>query len=146
MAGEGKFEAAAHADAVDRDRDRFPAGLQPAIDEVQPLRLLDQGAHRRLLAFGLGPALKFGAGGLQEGEVSAADTLCKGNDRALDRSVARDPADDLAELGHDFGVDDIHRAAGHVPGHERYAVGVRLEAKVVEVHGKTPSQAIRRVR
>ena len=78
MAGEREFEAAAHADAVDRHGDRLAAGLQPAIDEVQLLRLVDEGAHRRLLALGLGAAREFGAGGLEEGEVGAADALARG--------------------------------------------------------------------
>ena len=62
VAGERQLEAAAHADAVDRDGDRLAAGLEPPVDDVQFLRLLDEGAHRRLLALVPGPARVFGAG------------------------------------------------------------------------------------
>ena len=146
VAGERQFEAAAHANPADGHGDGLAAGFQPPIDEVQSLRPLDEGAHRRVLAFGLGAADEFVARDLEECEVGAADALRQRDDGALDRGVARDLVDDLAELGHDFGIDDVHRAAGHVPGHERNAVGVGLETKILEFHGKSPSQAVRRAR
>ena len=73
VAGERQLEAAAHADAVDRRRDRLAAGLEPPVDQVQLLRRFDEGAHRRLLALGLGAAGEFVAGGLEHGQIGAAD-------------------------------------------------------------------------
>ena len=107
---------------------------------IQLLHRIDEGAHRRLLAFRLGATGEFVARGLEHRQIGAADAFAEGDDRALDRGVARDPVDDLPDLGNDFGVDDVHRAAGHVPGDERNAVGVGLETKVGEVHGKSPSR------
>ncbi len=146
MASERQFEAAAHADAVDRRNDRLAAGLEPSEDEVQPLRPFDEGAHRGFRALFLHPAGVVGPGGLQEREIRAADTFAKADDRALDRGVGRNPVDDLTDLGHDFGIDDVQRAAGHVPRDERDAVGVGLEAKILEVHFKSPARGVRRVR
>ncbi len=135
MAGERELEAAAHADAVDRRRDRLAAGLEAAVDEIELLRLIDEGAHRRLLAFGLGAAGEFVAGGLEHREIGAADAFAEGDDRALDLGLARYCVDNPPDLRNDFGVDEVHRVVGHVPGDERYAVRVGLETEVLEFHG-----------
>ena len=45
-----------------------------------------------------------------------------------------DLLDDLQKLLAHLGGDDVHRAAGHVPGRERDAVGIGLEAEIGEVH------------
>ena len=59
VAGERKLEAAAHADAVDRRRDRLAAGLEPPVGQRQLLYLVDESAHRRLFALGLRTTRKF---------------------------------------------------------------------------------------
>ena len=46
------------------------------------------------------------------------------------------------ELVDDLEVDDVHRAAGHVPGRVRDAVGVGLEAEIREVHRGLLTRAI----
>ena len=56
-----------------------------------------------------------------------------------------DFVDDLPDLGNDFGIDDVQRAAGHVPCDERDAVGVRLETKFLRFM-KDSVTSIRRVR
>ncbi len=142
VAGERELEAAAHAGGVDRRRDGFAAGLEAPEDQIQIQRLhrIDEGAHRRLFAFRFGATGEFFARGLQHRQIGSADALAEGDDRALDRRVASDPVDDLPDLGNDFGVDDVHRAAGHVPGEESNVVGVDLETKVGEVHGRSPSR------
>ena len=70
---------------------------------------------------------------LQHGEVGAAGkaVLAGGDDRALDRGVAGDLVDDRVQLVHHLFGEDVHRAAGHVPGDERDAVGVGFEVKLV---------------
>ncbi len=140
VAGERELEAAAHADAVDRRRDGFAAGLEAPEDQIQLLHGIDEAAHRRFFAFGFGATGEFVARSLEHRQIRSADAFAEADDRALDRRVARDLVDDLPDLGHDFGVDDVHRTAGHVPGDERDAVGVGLETKVGQFHGKSPSR------
>ena len=148
MAGERELEAAAHADAVDRRRHRLAAGLEPAERHRQLADAVDEGAHRRFLALRLCAAREFVACGLEHRQIGAAGeaVLAGGDDRALDRGVGRDLVDDLAHLGDDFGVDDVHRAAGHVPGDERNAVGVGLETEIGQVHDENSVSRVRRVR
>ena len=135
-ARERQLEAATHAHPVDRRGDRLAAGLEPAEDQRILPDPLDEGAHRRLLAFRLGATGEFGARGLEHGEVGAGREalLARGDDAALDRGVGCDLVGDLAELADDFVVQDVHRPAGHVPGDERDSVGVRFETKIGEVH------------
>ena len=69
---------------------------------------------------------------LQHGEVGAAGkaVLARGDDRALDRGVAGDLVDDRVELVHHLLGEDVHRAARHVPGDERDAVGVGFDGEI----------------
>jgi hypothetical protein len=73
---------------------------------------------------------------LQHREVRAARKrlLAGGHDAALDRLVRGDLLDDLRQLLHDRHGDDVHRAAGAVPGRERDPVSVGVEAEVGQVH------------
>ena len=54
MAGERQLEGAAEADAVDRRGERLAAGLEPAVEQRQLARFLEEEAHRLLLALLLG--------------------------------------------------------------------------------------------
>ena len=110
MAGQRQFETAAHAHPVDRRGHGLAAGLEPAVDERELLRSFDEGAHRRLLAFGLGAARVFLARGLEHRQVRACGEalLAGGENGALDRFVVSDLIDDLAELADDLGVDHVH--------------------------------------
>ena len=78
----------------------LPHGLEPPIGARQFADLVDEGAHRRLLALGFGEARVFRPAALQHGQVGAAGeaVLAGGEDRALDRCVAGDLVDDLADL------------------------------------------------
>src|ERR1700735_4574372 len=58
------FFTAADQHAIDRGGHRFAARLETAVDERHLFRPVDEGAHRRLLAFGLGAARGLLARGL----------------------------------------------------------------------------------
>ena len=98
VAGEREFEGAAEADAVDRRGERLAAGLEPAVEQRELARFLEEEAHRLLLALLLREPRVFGAEPLQHGEVGAARkrVLAGGDDAALDGLVRRDRLDDAA--------------------------------------------------
>jgi len=130
-------EALAQAQALDGRREGLAAGLQPPEQQRQAPGGLEEVAHRHLLAL-LGLQLLVGpAEALQHGEVGAAGeiVLAGGDDAALDRRIGRDLLDDLLELVHHAFGDDVHRAAGHVPGRQSDAVGIGLEAEIGQRHG-----------
>ena len=54
MAGERQLEGAAEADAVHGRRERLAAGLEPAIEQRELARFLEEELHRRLFALLLG--------------------------------------------------------------------------------------------
>ena len=89
----------------------------------------------RLYQFGEGAILIF-----QHGEVGAAAerVLAGSDDGALDGGIARDLFDDRLKLLHHLRVDDVHRAAGHVPGDERNAVSIDIEGEIGEGHVSLP--------
>ena len=68
----------------------------------------------------------------------AERVLARGDDRALDRRVGRNLLDDTGEFGDDAHVDDVHRAAWHVPGNEGDAVCVDVEFEIVGHRGPSP--------
>ena len=141
LAGERELEGAAEADAVDRGGEGFPAGLELAVEQRELAALVEEGLHRDLLALLLGQADIEVAQALEHGQVGAAGKglLAGGDDAALDGLGRGDRVDDLVELGHQLGRDDVHRAAGHVPGRGRDAVGIGLEAEIGEVHRQLSS-------
>src|ERR1700684_2301408 len=77
VARERQFEAAAHAHAVDRCGYGFAAGFEPSEDQWILPDAIDEGAHRSFLAFGLGAARVFMAGGFQhpDGRGPRGNTL-----------------------------------------------------------------------
>ena len=72
--------------------------------------------------------------------------LAGGEDRALDRGVIGDRVGDRRHLGDHFRRQHVHRAAGHIPGDERNAVGVGLETEIREGHECDLRLKVRRVR
>ena len=75
---------------------------------------------------------------MREIGAGAERLLAGGEHRALDGGVGRDLLDDRREFFHHFRVDDVHRPARHVPGDQRDAVGVDLEAEILEGHTHLP--------
>jgi hypothetical protein len=137
VAGERQFEGAAEAHAVDRGGDRLANRLQPAIEARHCADLRDELAYRRLLALGLDEAPIVAPRRLQHRQVRAGGEalLAGGEHHALHRRVRGDLVDDYAELLNDVGRDDVHRAARHVPGDERDAVGVGFKTEIGQIHG-----------
>ena len=137
MAGEAQLEAAAERHTVDRRDPRLAAGFQPAIDLRQPAAFLKQPLRSQLLALLAGDVGKFPAQYFEHREVGAGAEriLARRDDGALDRGVGGDLLDDRGELLHHLEVDDVHRAAGRIPGDERNAVGVGVELEMDHAHG-----------
>ena len=145
MAGERELEAAAHRRSVERRDPGLAAGLDAAEGQRELADLLEQPRIRRLLALRL---YQLGEGAIlifQHGEVGAAAerVLAGGDDGALDGGIARDLFDDRLKLLHHLRVDDVHRAAGHVPGDERNAVGIDIEGEIGEGHVSLPVVSVR---
>ncbi len=84
----------------------------------------------------LQPLLEDGEEPVDHGDVGAAGKilLARADDDALDRGVAGRLFDDRLKLVHHLFGEDVHRAARHVPGDERDAVGVRLDAEILVAH------------
>ena len=143
VAGERQLEGAAHADAVDRRGERLAAAFELAEDQRQLARAVEEEAHRRLFAVRLGDARVFAPHALQHRQVGAAGEafLARSDDRALDRGVAGDLVDQRIELFDRFRRQHVHRAAGHVPGDQRDAVGVEVEAEILRGHRGSPKKA-----
>jgi hypothetical protein len=135
MAGERQLEGSAEAHAVYGGRERLAAGFQATVEQRELARLVEEELHRSLFALLLGEPRIFRAEPLKHGEVCAArERLLAGGDHAaLDGLVGCDLFDDLFQLAHHLGGDHVHGAAGHVPGGERNAVGIGLEAEIGEV-------------
>jgi hypothetical protein len=79
---------------------------------------------------------------VQHGDVGAAGKILlgRGDDRALDRRVCRDPLHDRLELVHHPHGEDVHRALRHVPGDECDAVAVEVQAEIVGHGGVSAMQ------
>ena len=133
VAGQRQLERAAEAEAVHRGGEGLAAGLELAEHEAQAPRLLEEVAHGHLLALGRLEPLVLDPEALEHGEVGAAGEVALAGDdhAALDALVGDDRVDDPLELRHHLHGDDVHRAAGHVPGRERNAVGIDLEAEIL---------------
>ena len=144
VAGERQLEGAAETDPVHRDGEGFSARLEPAVEERQAARLLEECRDGGFLALVLGELAIERAEALQHGQVGAAreGLLAGSDDAALDRFLARDVVDQLRQLVHHLRGDDVHGAPRHVPGRERDAVAVRLDAEVLQVHGGLPNSRV----
>ncbi len=132
MARKCDLEAAAHGGAVERADPRLAAGLQPPAQHRQSAAFLEHHFGRGFFALARERIGVEALETLQDGEIGAAAErgLAGGDDRALDRLVARDLLDERPELFVYAGVDDVHRPARHVPGDERDAIGVDVEGEV----------------
>jgi hypothetical protein len=145
VTGERELESAAHRGAVERRHPGFAGGFELSVEQRELAAFLEQLRGRRLLslrAHHVGESL---AHAFQHGEVSAAGegVLGRGDDRALDGGVRRHLVDDRAQLLDHFEIDDVHRAAGHIPDDERDAVGVDVELEVGVGHETLPISCIR---
>src|SRR6478735_761844 len=128
---------------MDGGCERLPAGFELAIEQRELAAFVEEGLHRSRFALLPGKPDIEVAQPLEHGQVRTAREgfLAGGNDAALDRLARDDMVDDLVQLGHDLGGDDVHRTAGHVPDQGRNAVGVGLEAEIGEVHRFSPLRA-----
>ena len=133
VAREAELERAAERGAVDGGGPRLAAGFQPPVEQRELAALLEQLGVRRLLALLACHVGKGAVERLQHGEVGAAGerVLARGDDRALDGGLVGDAVDDRAQLLDHVHVDDVHRAARHVPGDERDAVGIDVDGEVL---------------
>jgi hypothetical protein len=136
VAGERQLEGAAEADPVHGRREGLAAGLEPPVEERKAAALLEEVAHRRLLAALADQAHVLGAQALEHGEVRAAreGLLARRDHAALHGVVGHHRVDEGGEVLHHLRGDDVHGAARHVPGGERDAVAVDLKAEIGEVH------------
>ena len=110
VAGQRQFECAAQSDAIDSDGERLAAGFQPAVEQRQRARALEEGLHRLVATVGLDHRLELAAQALQHGEIGAAGEIvfARGDDATLDRRVSGHGFDDLAEFHHHLQGDDVH--------------------------------------
>ena len=134
MAGERKLEAAAHRGAVERRDPRLAAGLDAAEDQRELAALLEQPRVRRLLALRL-YQLGEGAADFSSMVRSAPPqnvSLPEVMTAPLMAASVATFSTIAASSSITFAVDDVHRAAGHVPGDERDAVGVDVEGEIVK--------------
>ena len=147
MTGEAKLEPAAERGAVDGGGPRLAAGFEPPEQEREVADLLEQPRGRRRLAVALGDLAENLVQRFQEAQIGAGAeaVLARGDDRAFDAGIALDPLDDGIELLADLGVDHVHRAAGHVPGDQRDAVGVDVELEIGEGHRELSRSIIARI-
>ena len=131
MAGERELEAAAHGGAVERADPRLAAGFDTPVKQRQLAAFLEHESRGRFLAFVLNQVGKYRAHAFEHGEISAAaeGILARGDDRALDRGSLATFSTTAQLLDH-VHRDDVHRAAGHVPGDQRDAVGVDVEFEI----------------
>ena len=103
VARERKLERAAEAQAVDRGRPGFAAGLELAVEHRQPPRAVEEGLGGGLDPMGPGHRRVVGAEALEHGEIGAAREggLGRGDDAALEGSIASHVLDDAVEFVHD---------------------------------------------
>ena len=132
MARERELEAAAHGGAVERADPRLAAGFDTPVKQRQLAAFLEHESSGRFLAFRANQVRKYRGHAFEHGEIGAAaeGILARGDDRALDRSIARNFLDNRTKLRDHVHRDDVHRTVGHVPGDQRDAVGVDVEFKV----------------
>ena len=100
MAGETKLEAAAERGAVDRRDERLAAGLDAPVELRQLAAFVEQKRGGGLLALALRHVGEHAAERFQQREIGAGAerVLARGDDRALDRGIARDLLDELRQL------------------------------------------------
>ncbi len=113
VAGEAKLETAAERGARDRRHPRLAAGLEPPVEQRELAALLEEDGDGGLVTARLPPVTRSGTRWrigesvaterLQHGEVGpgAERVLARGDDRALDRGLARHLLDDIGELRED---------------------------------------------
>ena len=132
MAGERELEAAAHRRAVERADERLAAGLQAPVKLRQLAALGEQHGIGGFVALRLRHGGEGGGESLEQREIGAAaeGRLARGDDGAFDSGIGRDLFDQPAQFLDDVGIDDVHRAAGHIPGDQRYAVRIDVELEI----------------
>ena len=132
MTGERQLEAAAHRGAVEGADPRLARRLDAPVQQRQLAAFLEHETGRGFRAFVLHHVGVHRAHALQHRQVGAAaeGVLAGGDDRALDRFIGRDFLDDRREFADHVHRDDVHRAAGRVPGDERNAIGIDVEGEV----------------
>ena len=125
---------------MDGRRERLPAGLEPPVEQRQPARFLEEEGHRGFLAALLREPGVFGAEPLQHGQSAPPEnaSLPEVTTQPLMAASVVTVSMIAEEFLHHLGGDDVHRTAGHVPGRERDAVAVDVEAEIREVCHSCP--------
>ena len=138
MAGERQLEAAAERGAVDRRDPRLAAGFDAPIKQRQLAAFLEQLCGRGLLALApcvMSANIAASASSMVRSAPPQNVSLPEVMTAPLIAASVATFSTIVAELRDHRQVDDVHRAAGHVPGDERDAVGVGVELEVLEPSG-----------
>ena len=139
VAGKTKLEAAAHGGPVDRGNPGLAGSFQPPVEQRELAALVEHHFRGGLLAFALEEVGKQRA--MRSSMVRSAPPQKASLAEVITAPLIAASLATFSTICESSSVtrcvDDVHRAAGHIPGNERNSVGVDVD---LEIRHRWPPQ------